>query len=513
MIMKKIKIFAILICATALYSAEPIVCEISSQTEHQPIGDETGKSITTIQSVYRDCSQEVKVKGPCEEWDESKQETPLPDRPTVAQEYDEFDTQLAEVLGYFDAVNRMNQMFSGTRGVCEKGLTYNFDWLEDPSFWASMVTSAMGSGVFGDGVQELMTGYSGCLMGGSIDIAGEGVNYMIDNVERCDPVDEFCEEEGETQADPGDVVSLTVAEYNALLIKEPDIVKAIEIIDNGASSGYVVFRYLSYDEMSEIEGLSEEEADKVREDAKMLRLKIKGAVTGVQILACVGGNALEMSEAPVVGGGGVLDGNAVDAVVSGAMGMLPFPYGAAAQAAWKMLNSFSDIDSCHDEGDAQSQGKRHEIAYRSLRNEFQTCHKLYDECVFNDPVGDTCRRRQYHYCCYANPFSMHLMVQLHAQMGHDWEHCTGISLNEFAHVNWKQCSESQMSVTSNGGFMDGAEMRGYPSDYDMTRSYQYKYQCMNLKPIVSYIQSQIPDEFDGSKAMDMIRDLDPDMLE
>jgi len=479
-------------------------CVVTSTVQHQPIGDESGKLVMTKEDVYRDCTRETKVQGPCLQWENVKEEFVNPNAPDVAQEYVEFSSEVAQVIAQIESTQLASKaLFSGARGVCEIGLTYNFDWLEDPSFWASAIISAMGSGALGETLQGFTDGYAGCLVSGSIDMASEGVNQMMYEVEKCDPVDEFCDEQGESTADPGDVVSVTAAEWAEMSAADPDFINSVVIIDN--NNGFVIFRYKSIDEIADISGMSDADAKAAQEAAKAQRLKMKAIVAGVQVTACLGGQYFNTGSG--ASGTGVLDGNVVDAVVQGSLGMLPFPYGSVAQAAWKLLNSFDDIDSCHNNDDAQGQGERHEMAYRGLKNEFQTCHQLYKECVFKNTLDGSCARNRYTYCCFESPLSMEMMIQMHAQLGHNWEHCTGITLNEFSHIKWRQCNTNEIASGP-----DGRDMVGKPDSYDMKTSFQFMNRCMDMRKIVEYIQTQIPGDFDNTKALDMIRDLDVSSL-
>lgn len=500
--MKKLTINLLFLLPLSLMGAQQVStsCVVVNDILHQPVGDESNKTVMTKRDVYRDCSTVTRAQGPCLQWQESHDEVTLPDDPEVALRYSEHSSNYGAVIANIQAIQMAQKaMFSGIRGVCEKGLTYNFDWLEDPSFWASALMSAMGTGQLGETLKGYTEGYMGCLVGGSIDMAGEGVNQMLWEPNKCDPVDEICDEKADEQ-DPSDVVSVTQNEWDDMVAQEPDFVNSVEVIEQG--NGYVIFRYKTIGELAgDTSGLSDSDAAEAEKTAKEQRLKIKSITTGVQVTACAGGQYFDAGT--VNAGSGVLDGNSVDAVVQGAMGMLPFPYGSIAQAAWKLLNSFSEIDSCHNEDDARGQGKRHEIAYRGLK--FETCHPLFDECVFDNHtgVGADCQRTRYTMCCYDSQLSREMMVQMKAQLGHKWRHCTGITLEEFSTIKWRQCSESEMQSG-----IDGATLDGKVGDYDMTTSYQYLHNCMDMRPIINAIKKQIPSDFDDSKALDMIRDLD-----
>lgn len=483
-------------------------CTVLSEEQFEPIGDESGKKVYTKKQVFLDCEATTTVQGPCLEWEEQHDEIAVPEAPDVALEYKDFSANVGQVIAQIEATQLATKaMFSGVRGVCERGLTYNFDWLEDPSFWASAAMSAVGSGALGDSMAEFASGYSGCLLGGAMDMAAEGVNQMLYESNACDPVDEICDE-GHNEQDPGEIVSVTRDEWNEMVAAEPDFTNSVEVIELGAQ--FVIFRYYTLDELvGDTSGMDDDALREAQEAAKQQRLRIKAVAIGVQVAACSGAQYTGGAGEDVANAGsGALDGNAVDAVVQGSLGMLPFPYGTMAQAAWKMLNSFDNINSCSNEDDAQGQGKRHQIAYRGLK--FDTCRLNFDECVFSNGlgVGGDCLRTRYTYCCYDSPLSMEMMIQMKAQLGKDWMHCTGITLAEFAAVKWRQCTADEMASAP-----DGADMRGPIGSYDMTDSFQFKHHCMDMEGIINYIKSQIPGDFDDTKALDMIRDLDVTSLE
>lgn len=501
-------------------------CQIVSEITHAPISDDRGFSVNTMQTVYQECNSTVKVQGPCVNWEVQSQEMLMPDSPTVAIEQVEFSSDLAEALGFFSAVNATKYMFSGVRGHCEKGWTKNFDWLEDPSFWAGMIMSAAGGGAFGDALQGVASGYSGCLIGAAIGMAGSAMDYYSEESELCDPVDEICEDDAtdNSAVDPGSVVSLSRADFNQLVASEANFLDGIEIIDDGDTM--VVFRYLSPSESVNTDGMSAAEAEQAREDAKKQQLELEAAVATVKLAAC--GAAEYTSEGS--GSTDTSNDSIVDSVVSSALGMIPFPYGMIAQLAFKVLSSFDKIDSCGNEEDAQGQGKRHEVAYRGMKSEFNTCHPIWDQCAeYDDRPGmeDECIRDGFDMCCYESPLSKVLMVQMHAQTGKNWAHCTGITMDELKYVSFRQCSADEMDPSTNGGYGDGAKFYGIVEDrsalvigdastaqftYDMKDSFQYHYNCMDLKEFKDYIVSQMPDTFDDTKLMDTIDNISPESL-
>jgi hypothetical protein len=89
-----------------------------------------------------------------------------------------------------------------------------------------------------------------------------------------------------------------------------------------------------------------------------------------------------------------------------------------------------------------------------------------------------------------------LMVQMHAQVGKGYLHCTDITLNELSYMSWRQCSPSEMTSGKDGAKIMQGE--------DMKESYQYKFQCMNLGPFKQYIESQVPQRFEDTQVSEML---------
>jgi hypothetical protein len=166
--------------------------------------------------------------------------------------------------------------------------------------------------------------------------------------------------------------------------------------------------------------------------------------------------------------------------------MMGYPYGMIAGIAMKVFSSFSSIDSCNNEDDAEMKGERHSAAYRGLR--FNTCHIIQKGEVLEEwPVTGDPMLEADTMCCYDSPLSRILMVQMKAQTGRGWTSCTGITLNELSHMSWRQCS-----AADRGTGVDGATV-GLIGD--MRTSYQFRSQCMDLEELKSHIESQVPVDF------------------
>lgn len=490
--------------------APTISCEVTRTVEHQAIGDELGHTVLTSKKVYRDCTETAIVQGPCIKWEDKELSIKQEYLAEIGKISIDHSGNLAEALTTFDAMNRASNLFNGVKGYCEIGPTQNFNWLDDPAMWAGLILSFAGGGAFGDtlkGIGETMsTGYGGCLVGGALDMMSTAADISMPDPD-CDPVDEFCDDDSSTDNGPGEVQTLTVDEYNGMITKEPDIVNYIEVLDDGSDTGYVVFEFKPASQLVDTSAMDSEEAKAAKEEAEQKALETKAAVTTVKVVACAGSEYSDFlgSGGDNVDGGSQGDQPDVGSTIANVIaGKLPFPYNVIASLVLKIFNSFDEIDSCNDEDDAQSQGPRHEMAYRGMR--FDTCHPVNDEVV--DEIVMMGERVGYTYCCYASPMTKILMVQMKAQVGEGYAHCTGISLRELSTLSWRQCTAEEMASAQ-----DGAELYGEDGvDYDMTESFQYKYRCMDLRPLKEYVESQVPVDFDTTMVSEMIERLDPDWV-
>ena len=89
----------------------------------------------------------------------------------------------------------------------------------------------------------------------------------------------------------------------------------------------------------------------------------------------------------------------------------------------------------------------------------------------------------YWYCCYDQILTRILVVQLKAQLGRDYTHCTGITLRDLNYVSLRQCSVAEMQTG-----IDGA---AEGSNHNPKDSYQYKNKCVDMREFIEYLQATI----------------------
>lgn len=508
----------------SVYAADPsIQCSIVSEVEYQPITDETGKQILTSKKISEHCTETYTEQGPCKKWIYTEDETTIPDARGVGIEELDTSANVGSVLAIMGAVNQANAIFNGVKGHCEIGYTQDFSWLNDPALWASIAMSAVAA--YGDTPSNIpesekttlnkfsdlvKDGYGGCAVTGALDMTSAALDYVNDDAEDCDPVDEFCDgTDGTVGLDPTMIQTLTQDEYNTLITENPEVINNIEIIDSGGTSGFVTIRIKEVSEVLNGQTFADDAAaEQAKQDAKKMQFKIKAGTAALKMAGCMGkefgSDYVDIMKGDTGGTGAI---NADNPLLGMATGMLPFPYNSIATIALKVFESYDNIDSCHNEEDASAQGARHVKANRGIR--FNTCHPIDLERVMEKwPVTGDSMRKGYDYCCFASPLAKILMVQIKAQVGKGWTHCTGVTPNELGHVSFKQCTANEMNPSVNGGYKDGATFLGIEGvDYDMKNSYQYHFQCMNLAELESYIESQVPVDFSQTHISEMLKDI------
>jgi len=519
------------------------VCTITSTMEYQPISDDTGKQVLTAKKTFQHCVETYSKRGPCVEWRETSGEMNIPSAVGIAVEELNTSGDRGSALAKIAAINQSNAIFSGVKGYCEIGMTQDTSWLEDPMFWASIAMSAISaagdtSSAVGSAssatskakdlekltdlqklAKVLNKGYSGCMVSAGMGMMDAALKYAKDDSEDCDPVDEFCgDDTGEINLDPDPTLikTITTDEYNTILSEHPESADSFEVLKNDTSTGFVTIRLKTASEIVNTNDIqNSDEAKAAQDEAKKKALEMKAIMVGVQLAGCAGKHYFDVNVRDTTSnptGGGDASSSANNPIVSTAVNLLPFPYNTIGSVALKLVDTWHDVDSCHDEDDANAQGQRHVKAYRGIR--FNTCHPVSVKVVERWPATHDTMRKGYTYCCYDSPMSKILMVQIKSQIGKGWTHCTDVTPNELSHVSFTQCTPEQMNPAANGGYKDGASFRGEEGvDYDMRNSYQYHFQCMNLSELENYIESQVPIDFSQTQVSEILKDITPDMTQ
>lgn len=359
-----------------------------------------------------------------------------------------------------------------------------------------------------------------CLMATGFDLGKSLLSSAIvgnGDDDMCDPVDEFCGSTDE-QTEDGDIMTIDSNDYADLLLEHPEIADYIIVL--GEENGIMTIRFINVNEMANADEFDEAALQEAMEELQKMQLYISVAMTAIKLAGCGVSSALGFGSDPSIDtsyndGSGLFSvktglGMAISAIPTSWLGPLA-PYAALIKGALQiMLNflySFQDIDSCHSEEDAAEQGSRHEKTEAALP--YDLCYFKYKKCVdncSNSYLGLADPLIGHFYCCYDQILTKVLVIQLKAQLGRDWAHCTGITLRDLDYVDLRQCSSAEMENGIDGGLENqpGAE----EGEYDPTETFQYKNRCVDLTEFMEYLEAQIGDGIDMSDFSSMFEDVE-----
>lgn len=346
-------------------------------------------------------------------------------------------------------------------------------------------------------------GYSGCMISGMIGLMRATYEYQINKNEECNPVDEICTSETTDYSndDTGSIHTISVSEYETTLKNNSNLSSGYEIVK--IEDGFVTIRILNAGTLVDPSDYSSnEEVEAAQEEAREKQFQLDAGFVALNMTLCMGSQAsadLFDTPAPKSAGIELEEEDVVDIYQNTAMSALPAEYQIIAMFVMKLLETWEEVDSCDDEGDANRMGSRHVKAFRGLR--FNTCHTVRDPYTVEEwPLTGDSMRKKSEFCCYESPISKILMVQFKSQLGSGWTNCTDVSWNQFSHIKWKKCSAEDKRSGP-----DGASFRGVDGvDYNMKSSYQYIKKCLNLDSLVEYIQSQTGIKYDNGSIQDFL---------
>ena len=528
-----------------LYAGEiDKVCSPGITVEFSPVGDTRGESVLSKKETVRDCNITTTIKGECIRWKEERNRDSLPMEAYSGFEANDFTDSVGQFFATAGAYDQMEHIWSGYWGHCVIGTLQNFDWAADPMFWGSMAMDYLMAGgeagavgeSFNEGVtslgSEAMTNAAAndavlqamkestetlateavkgaikeaaenlgkCLVAGAVDMAAATADFMSagtgDGDDRCNPIDEICEEDNEDTAQ-SNIMTMDIVVFDDLVATYEadgeDIYQYIEVIDNGSTTGVVSYRFKKTYEMEEAIGLDNSEMEEMREKVKLFQAGISVATTSAKLATCTLGYSAASTSVPSKQS----DDQAINAetILSQAISMgtkfIPPPagplIGAALKVALALATSFESVDSCYKETDAQEQGSRHEATQKALK--FNLCRPLYDTCE-DEFVWGGCALDAYEFCCYDQLLTKVLVSQMKAQLGRDWTNCTGISLNDLNFISFRECTTDEKKDG-----VDGAHKYGL--DWDITESFQHKNKCMDMTEFKDYLRDVLGEDID-----------------
>ena len=372
-------------------------------------------------------------------------------------------------------------------------------------------------GVVGKQFSNLIAeGVGRCITGGVAGVMGALYDYLKDPSGSggisCDPVDEVCNADGtpgHAYAMQEDLRTIDSTQFydaiEAFKKDNPNVNPYDHIAVIKESDGIVTYRFKSSTEipgMEQAKKESQEKAQEMAEQMKKVQLGLNVALTTASTAGCITSATGTLGSQSSAGGGSASGGSSgsksaeqarmgVGMVMSllNSLGYLG-PYGAIIAAvvklAMQIATSFTKIDACRNKDDAQGQGPRQYRTYKALK--FNLCHKIDKKCaqsnIFLSMFGKKCGLWGHYYCCYDQILTKVLVLQLKAQLGRGYGHCTGITLRDLNYVSLRQCSKQE----KNNGF-DGASPEAVKKD--MKGSYQYKNKCVNMEEFMYYLQTTV----------------------
>jgi len=508
-------------------------CKVSGETNFFPVGDERGHSVLTKKEVYRDCNITITTQGACKKWKEDSTEFYLDPSDYNTYKSNNNNGALGETFAIIGAYDQIGHLWSGWKGYCEKGTKHDFSWASDPMFWASLAMSAAmdGSNTKGSMLEgsmnsvndaagsawqglgnkigmKLSKDFGKCLVAGGVDMAANVYKYFAPvSEEDCDPVDEFCDEQN-NQIEEDSVFPIDEVQYNDLIEENPEYAEYIEILDN--QEGVLTIRFKNPNEMPDAEQKTQNEMEEMRQKMKTMQFAISSAMVAIKMASCGAtggsvGSTSSVTKSTSTGRFSVKEG------IGMAINSLPTewlaPYGALIKAGLAVVlefaTSFQHINTCENEDDAKEAGSRHLKTYESLPYDlYQPTKQVCSQKKF---FGSGCALDGYFYCCYDQILTKILVAQIKAQLGRDWSHCTGITLNDLNFVSFRQCTEADkqsgfdgtkvvLKYDEDGKLISPANW----SDAKWLESFQHKRKCIDLTEFKENLEATFSQDIDFS---------------
>ncbi|CAA6815385.1 MAG: Unknown protein [uncultured Campylobacterales bacterium] len=519
--MKKMYLILLLFFGTLISApiVVPPTCTLIEINEFEPIGDTGGSLIFTQKEIVFECNTTNTVQGQCLRWEDTNRTHGLTDNHDVVIKTHDFSDTIGSLFAKLGMLNKFNSLFGGWKGTCVYGTEINLDWMKDPYYLAGLALSfgtdayaeSFVKDVLGDGkylpsfIGDMSIRSVGCLAATGLNLAAA---YTDEGDPECDPVDEFCDEattEEMILTMPDD----EFVEFEKELAANNNWNKFIAIRELSRDSGIVTYM-LEYKQLPlEVDATAAEEAMEQAKDA-MQALRVLGAA--ITAIPCIMGifdatDPKKKDEAL----------SSPANIAKTALNFLPTdPFSKLLlKVAIDLLTSINNIDSCNDEQDAAEKGQRHLSTYEAtklfrekLEVDFDMCHFIREFEVDDNgflgalPWVDPLYRKNY--CCYGDMLSKTLMVQIKAQLGKSWTHCTDVSMKEFTEISFSACSDADRTSGP-----DGAALPWDATYTTRMTAYQAKQQCLDLDEFMEYFQALVGDQFeiDTTDINDALNDL------
>lgn len=493
-------------------------CSLKRIVSSSPIGDIFGKIVFTSKTFTYECVSDIVERGSCQ-FENSKIDFNSTKYKSKGAYINTFEGgNLAEIAKIASAESYANKIMSGWKGFCVDGVEEDFSWANDPYFWSSIALSALSAGIGSGsstaataGAKATATGAAkvGASTAGKITAATlvkEGAKNaiktsltetlkkkLVDNMAQyaicaaqagldlakiasakdsipCDPVDQICK--SKDKSFDQQTYSLTKQNYEDMLIENPDYTDYINVIRE--IDGMVMYNIVYKNIDSNLNTKDFEQAiSKMKNKLKTIQQVMVGlSAAGCLYSGTVNTTTAKNSAAPT---GEDAIALAVGTVANVACGPL---CGAAAQVVVKFATSFSSINTCTNEKDADAKGSRHSATKKAL--DMKLCRKIKDTCVTKSKVGNGCQLTGHTFCCYDTVLTKTLAEQVKAQLAINWTHCTGISLGEFMKINYSPCKDTSG--------IDGTTLPYYAKHSDRIKAFQKVDDCIDYTEYVKHIK-------------------------
>ena len=521
---------SIVFLTTNIFAATELnttICSLVSEIETYTVSDNFGNSVLTKKIRRRKCVNDVVVKGKCLEY-----ERQTVDYNVTAPDYNEAHTKdfsgtMGSLMGILGGVNNSLEVLSGWTGYCIEGEVIDFSWAEDPYMWANMAMSsfmalggsdAVSGALFnkaldaGTTIQtaQKLAKLGTCMAASSVQITQNVEDYV--NLDKkgppCNPVDEFCDDSAEDIENS--VMSIERKTYKDLIAQNPDNANFITVLSDPnteqglevSDSDIIIVRIATSNNIDYT--ASAKEVEEARKKLQLIKAAAQSASIGATITSCYYGGSSAGTNTGTTNDSDSAVESAGKQAIAGVAGAFGGPFaGMATQLLLNTATSFTSVDTCKDEDDAEARGGRH-VATRSILQSRHPdmCRKQYDnKCIEHNPINNKCIASGYTFCCYDSPIAGYLMAEIKAQIGRNWVSCSDFMLSELSDVSMRECTDNEKLDGENGASEKwtveegtrAVESGGYSSYHDMAMHtfYQAKHRCLNYDHLKQYYKTEL----------------------
>ena len=510
-------------------------CKLVSSQSFGYTGDVSGKRVFTKEEFLYSCSSVSTEKGTCKKKRSqvNKMNVGKLKGTPVYYKTEDFSGTMGDMLAVTQAYNKINGLWAGYHGFCQKGMDdNNFAWMSDPYTLAGYALDMVSAGYASkaqdaaeaaNAAGQLATSsatsvgtlaaektaeaaakayatqqivkMSICATTFSIDTAKMIVDYNSKD-EPCDPIDEICDAEKNGASDKGNIFTISAQSYNDMLAGTPDMADYTTIID-GKGTKMLTVKVGSPPAANSANIKNMKAAEDEKKKIKNMKLAINAAMTTASTVSCMlGGGTGSTSQQK---GSSLTSVDSMMNYLEMGVGAINPLFGMGLSIGMNVYNSLQPINTCDNMDDAKAKGSRHESTNNALHHGM--CHLIE---VKTTGSGTLHKREKYRYCCYNDKTTRILVEQTKAQLGKNWVHCTDISPNELVQLSFRSCDPELLDANINGVNLDA-----YASDNERFSAYQYKEHCIDTREYMSYMLSKFGGKsifLDKKTLQDLLKD-------